>query len=160
MGREMVAGSGGRGYMYTYGWFIMRFNRKQQNSVKQLSFNKKKIIKKIPTHMTRPMTISSFHLWQYSALCFAHKFPELIIHWAGLSLHHLIIHAQELLRSGIWLSFVGSLPLLKIEFNEHTEKESESQPSKSLLILPLILGLTSGHEYFYSFQPYILYIWE
>ena len=29
---------GGR-YMYTYGWFMLRFDRKQQNSVKQLSFN-------------------------------------------------------------------------------------------------------------------------
>ena len=27
------------GYMYTYGWFMLRFDRKQQNSVKQLSFN-------------------------------------------------------------------------------------------------------------------------
>ena len=34
-------GSKGRGYMYTYGWFMLRFDRKQQNSVKQLSFNKK-----------------------------------------------------------------------------------------------------------------------
>ena len=31
--------------MYTYGWFMYRFDRKQQNSVKQLSFNKKKIKK-------------------------------------------------------------------------------------------------------------------
>jgi len=30
-----------RGYMYTYGWFMLRFDRKQQNSVKQLSFNRK-----------------------------------------------------------------------------------------------------------------------
>ena len=30
-----------RGYMFTYGWFILRFDRKQQNSIKQLSFNKK-----------------------------------------------------------------------------------------------------------------------
>ena len=30
-----------RGYMYTYGWFMLRFVRKQENSVKQLSFNKK-----------------------------------------------------------------------------------------------------------------------
>ena len=30
-----------RGYMYTYGWFMLRFERTQQNSVKQLSFNKK-----------------------------------------------------------------------------------------------------------------------
>ena len=34
-------GSKGRGHMYTYGWLILRFDRKQQNSVKQLSFNKK-----------------------------------------------------------------------------------------------------------------------
>ena len=33
--------SKGRGYMYTYDWFMLRFDRKQQNSVKQLSFNKK-----------------------------------------------------------------------------------------------------------------------
>ena len=32
-----------RGYMYTYSWFMLRFDRKQQNSVKQLSFNKKLI---------------------------------------------------------------------------------------------------------------------
>ena len=35
-------GSKGRGYMYTYGWFMLRFDIKQQNFVKQLSFNKKK----------------------------------------------------------------------------------------------------------------------
>ena len=33
--------SKGRGYMYTYGWFMLIFDSKQQNSVKQLSFNKK-----------------------------------------------------------------------------------------------------------------------
>ena len=33
--------SKGRGHMYTYGWFMLRFDRKQQNSAKQLSFNKK-----------------------------------------------------------------------------------------------------------------------
>ena len=31
--------SKGRGYMYTYGCFTLRFDRKQQNSVKQLSFS-------------------------------------------------------------------------------------------------------------------------
>ena len=30
------------GYMYTYDWFMLRFDRKQWNSVKQLFFNKKK----------------------------------------------------------------------------------------------------------------------
>ena len=34
-------GSKGRGYMYTYGRFMLRFDRKQHNSVKQLSLNKK-----------------------------------------------------------------------------------------------------------------------
>ena len=43
-------GSKGRGYMYTYGWFMLRFDRKQQNSVKQLSFNKK--IKRKKNHIT------------------------------------------------------------------------------------------------------------
>ena len=38
--------SKGRGYMYTYGWFMLRFDRKQLNSVKQLSFNKKRKEKK------------------------------------------------------------------------------------------------------------------
>ena len=32
---------GGGDYMYTYGWFMLKFDRKQQNSVKQLFFNKK-----------------------------------------------------------------------------------------------------------------------
>ena len=35
--------------MYTYGWFILRFDRKQQNSVKQLSFIKKLIKKQKET---------------------------------------------------------------------------------------------------------------
>ena len=35
-------GSKGNGYMYTYDWFMLRFDRKQQNSVKQFSFNKNK----------------------------------------------------------------------------------------------------------------------
>ena len=37
-GREFQKGGG---YMYTGGWFMLRFDRKQQNSVKHLSFNKK-----------------------------------------------------------------------------------------------------------------------
>ena len=38
--------SKGKGYMCTYSWFMLKFDRKQQNSVKQLSFNKKKFFKK------------------------------------------------------------------------------------------------------------------
>ena len=41
IGRDMGGSSKRRGYMYTYGCFMMRFDRKQQNSAKQLSFNKK-----------------------------------------------------------------------------------------------------------------------
>ena len=40
-GGRWEGGSKGWWYMYTYGWFILSFDRKQQNSVKQLSFNKK-----------------------------------------------------------------------------------------------------------------------
>ena len=39
-GGRWEGGSKGRGYMYTYGWFLLRFDRKQ-NSEKQLFFNKK-----------------------------------------------------------------------------------------------------------------------
>ena len=44
-GQRTEGGSKGRGCMYTYGWFMLRFDRKQQNSVKQSSFNKKIKIK-------------------------------------------------------------------------------------------------------------------
>ena len=44
-GQDGEGGSKGRGYRYTYGWFMLRFDRKQQNSLKQLSFNKNKQIK-------------------------------------------------------------------------------------------------------------------
>ena len=39
-GGNWEGGSKGREYMYIYDWFMLRFDRKQ-NSVKQLSFNKK-----------------------------------------------------------------------------------------------------------------------
>ena len=41
-GVEGEGDSKGRGYMYTNGWFMWRFDRKQRNSVKQLSFDNKK----------------------------------------------------------------------------------------------------------------------
>ena len=40
-GGRWQGGSRGRGHMYTYGWFMLMFDRKQQNSVKQLSYNLK-----------------------------------------------------------------------------------------------------------------------
>ena len=36
-GGRCEGGSNGRGYMYTYGLFMLRFDRKQQNSVRQFS---------------------------------------------------------------------------------------------------------------------------
>ena len=38
-GWDWEGGSKGRGYMYIYGRFMLRFDRKEQNFVKQLSFN-------------------------------------------------------------------------------------------------------------------------
>ena len=45
-GGRWDGGSKGQGYMYTYGWFMLKFDRKQQNSLKQLSVNKKINLKK------------------------------------------------------------------------------------------------------------------
>ena len=38
-GGRWEGGSRGRELIYTYSWFMLVFDRKQQNSVKQLSFN-------------------------------------------------------------------------------------------------------------------------
>ena len=38
-GQNKEGGSKGRAYMYTYGLFMLRFDIKQQKSIKQLSFN-------------------------------------------------------------------------------------------------------------------------
>ena len=38
-GWRSEGGSNVSGYMHTYGWFMLTLDRKQQNSVKQLSFN-------------------------------------------------------------------------------------------------------------------------
>ena len=47
--------SKGRGYMYTYGWFMLKLDRKQQNSVNQLSFNKKIETKQNKSKQTKKM---------------------------------------------------------------------------------------------------------
>ena len=48
-GGKWEGGSKERGHMYSYGWFMLRFDRKQQNSVKQLSFNQ--IINKLKIYI-------------------------------------------------------------------------------------------------------------
>ena len=44
-GGRWEGGPKGRVYMYIYSWLMLRFDRKQPNSVKQLSFNKKNKLK-------------------------------------------------------------------------------------------------------------------
>ena len=44
--------SGGRGHGCTHGWFLLMYDRKSQNSVKQLSFNKKNFL--IKKKWTKP----------------------------------------------------------------------------------------------------------
>ena len=41
LGRRWEGGAKGRGYMYTYADHVEVWQKKNQNSVKQLSFNKK-----------------------------------------------------------------------------------------------------------------------
>ena len=57
-GERQEGGSKGRGYMYTYGWFMLRFDGKQQNSVKQLSFRKKKTL--IKTKQNKKMMLNKW----------------------------------------------------------------------------------------------------
>ena len=38
-GGRWEGGSGGRGYMYTYSWYMPMYGRNQHNIVKQLSFH-------------------------------------------------------------------------------------------------------------------------
>ena len=61
-------GSEGRGCMYTYGWFMLRFDRKHQNSVKQLSFNKIKFkneqeLTVLLLHVAPPSAHKSSRCW-------------------------------------------------------------------------------------------------
>ena len=82
---RLKAGSKWRGCMYTYCWFMLRFDRKQQNSVKQLSFNKN-ILKKVHGkkncilsllgNFTEYLTWVPVHL--YSVYLIINKFWQLI----------------------------------------------------------------------------------
>ena len=45
-GSDGEGGWKGGGYMYTYGWFKLKFDRKQQNSVSNYPSIKKELIKK------------------------------------------------------------------------------------------------------------------
>ena len=60
--------SKGRGYMCTYGWFMLRFDGKQQNSVKQLFFNKK-IKKYIMLKIIKDCNFKALSQKQESYIC-------------------------------------------------------------------------------------------
>ena len=52
--------------MHTYGCFMLRFDRKQQNSVQQLSFNKNKLLKKKRCGVYMCMYIYTHTQWNTS----------------------------------------------------------------------------------------------
>ena len=62
-------GPGGRGHWCTYGWFLLIYDRKPQNFVKQLSFSLK-----INTHMDTKITIKLVDLSS------THRTEEIIDH--------------------------------------------------------------------------------
>ena len=68
MGGRWEGGSKGRGYMYIYGWFMLRSDRKQQNSIKQLSFNKKRKRKENMVYMYYVVLLSHKNEWD-NAIC-------------------------------------------------------------------------------------------
>ena len=76
-GGRWEGGSKGRGYMYTYDWFMLRFDRKQHSSVKQLSFNKKNENKNLPQmrlwlHWDQDVS-QRFTIWRWNMFCEAEK---------------------------------------------------------------------------------------
>ena len=59
----------GREYVYTYGRLTLRFDRKQQNSVKQLSFNKKiKFLKSKQKKQNIKIWVKIYKTWQQKAV--------------------------------------------------------------------------------------------
>ena len=70
-GGRWNGGSKGRRYMYTYGLLMLRFDRKQQNSIKQLSLSKK--INKFEKNML-------FIFWDYR--------NDKYLWWENLKMHH------------------------------------------------------------------------
>ena len=57
-----------RGYMYTYGWFMLTFDRKRQNSVKQLSFSSVQLLSRVrlfatPWTAARQASLSITNSW-------------------------------------------------------------------------------------------------
>ena len=80
LGGRWKGGSGGRGHMYTYGWFMLMFDRKQQNSVKQLSSNSVSSVTQSCLTLCDPMNHST------PSLPVHHQLPESTkthVHWVG-----------------------------------------------------------------------------
>ena len=62
-GGRWEGGSKGKGYMYTCGWSMLRFERKQQNSVKKWSFSK--IIKRKKTKTNKNIQLKALKSFRW-----------------------------------------------------------------------------------------------
>ena len=82
-GERWEGGSKGRGYMYTCGWFMLRFGRKQHNSVKQLSFKKKKKLKK--GGMLAQLCLTLFYPWSSPGSSACGILQARILEWVAIS---------------------------------------------------------------------------
>ena len=92
-GGKWKAVSKGRRYMYTYGRFMLRFDRKQQNSVKQLSLIKNEFLKKWFFNCSSSSSVTQSCLTlcdpmnrSMPSLPVHHQLPEFTqirVHWVG-----------------------------------------------------------------------------
>ena len=80
-GRRWEGGSKGRGNMYIYDWFMLRFDRKQWNPVKQLSFNEK--IKEI---LWRNVCLGLLPIFDWIIYIFDVELHELFLYFGDWSL--------------------------------------------------------------------------
>ena len=148
-GGRWEGGSKGRGYMYTYGWFMLRFDRKQ-NSVKQLSFNKK--IKRKKAHFLALFSLSClmFSYWKSSQV-FSGKRQS-----GNKSFMYIVWLNNAYLSSGtskhlygISHQFPFSKSLINTLFSMHI--------NKALLVKKFLLGLKQPNLSFFFFFPHNVY---
>ena len=88
--RRWKGGSKGSGYMYTYGWFMLRFDKTQQNSVKKFS--------SVQSCLTlyRPIDHSTPVLPIHHKLS---EFTQTHVRWVGDAIQHILFHPLLLLPS-------------------------------------------------------------
>ena len=104
-GGRREGGSKGRGHMYSHGRFMLRFDRKQQNSVKQLSFNKKIICKK-PTSIEEKLVLVYFFKREDDAL-------RIMVLSDAVNHCHLLMQTKDKCFGGNFSKFSNILNTLK-----------------------------------------------